>query len=85
MVSIKAGTGQTVFRRLQSCTTSRARPRGGGCGSGPRRVRITGRSRIAAMIFSWYLGTVAAFIGIIMLIARSGLPGSELAVRVLGS
>lgn len=33
----------------------------------------------------WYLGTIAAFIGIILLIARTGLPGSELAVRVLGS
>ena len=33
----------------------------------------------------WYLGTLAAFLGIILLIARTGLPGSELAVRVLGS
>lgn len=33
----------------------------------------------------WYLGTLAAFVGIILLIARTGLPGSELAVRVLGS
>lgn len=33
----------------------------------------------------WYLGTVAAFLGIILLIARTGLAGSELAVRVLGS
>lgn len=38
-----------------------------------------------AFCSAWYLGTVAAFISIIVLIARSGLPGSELAVRVLGS
>lgn len=34
---------------------------------------------------TWYLLSVAAFIGIIMVIAASGLPGSEIAVKVLGS
>ena len=39
----------------KSCPASRTRPRGGGCGSSPRWLRIfsiTGRSRMAAMIFS---------------------------------
>lgn len=33
----------------------------------------------------WYLMTFAAFIGIIMLVAASGLPGSEIATAVLNS
>ena len=39
----------------KSCPDSRALPRGGGCGSRPRWVKIfsiAGRSRMAAMIFS---------------------------------
>jgi putative ABC transport system permease protein len=46
-----AGAAQVAKR----CPASRARPRGGGCGSSPRWVRIfsiTGRSRMAAMILS---------------------------------
>ena len=45
------GTAQAA----NSCPASHARPLGGGCGSSPRCVRIfsiTGRSRMAAMIFS---------------------------------
>ncbi|MBE8716676.1 site-2 protease family protein [Cellvibrio polysaccharolyticus] len=33
----------------------------------------------------WYLLTLAAFLGIIVLIANSGLPGSEIALKVLNS
>jgi len=33
----------------------------------------------------WYLLTLAAFLGIIVLIASSGLPGSEIAMKVLNS
>jgi Zn-dependent protease len=33
----------------------------------------------------WYLATLAAFLGIIVLIAQSELPGSEIALRVLNS
>ena len=34
---------------------------------------------------AWYLSTVALFIGIILLIADSRLPGSEIATRILHS
>jgi Zn-dependent protease len=34
---------------------------------------------------AWYLLTIALFIGIIVLIARDQLPGSEIAVRILQS
>lgn len=33
----------------------------------------------------WYLATVAIFLGMIMLIAQDGLPGSEIAMKVLAS
>jgi hypothetical protein len=50
-MSLKVSAAQVA----KSCPASRIRPRGGGCGSSPRWVRIfsiTGRSRMAAMIFS---------------------------------
>jgi len=34
---------------------------------------------------AWYVLTIALFIGIIVLIARGGLPGSEIAVHLLKS
>ena len=49
------GAGLSRAQCAQSWPTSRTRPGGGGCGSSPRWVRIssiTGRSRMAAMIFS---------------------------------
>lgn len=33
----------------------------------------------------WYLGVVALFIGMIVMIAQNGLPGSEIAIKVLSS
>ena len=33
----------------------------------------------------WYLGVVALFLGMIVMIAQDGLPGSEIAMKVLAS
>ena len=48
-----------------------------------RKARLDRYGILFSLI--WYLGTVAVFIGIIVLIARDRLPGSEIAVHILQS
>ena len=57
--------------------------------AGWRQIASDEKARLDryGILFSlaWYLLTIAVFIGIIILIARDRLPGSEIAVHMLGS